>query len=493
MGKSYVAIDLGASSGRVITGRLDDGRLITTEVNRFDNTPYYCDDDGRRTLCWPVASLLDGIGAGLQEAVDTGDVVSVGVDTWGADYALLDRRGSLVRDSVHYRDDRTTGKPRQFFDAMSPTEHYELTGTQVQPFNTVFQLLAEPQLCHANRLLMMPDLLAYWLTGESVTDMTIASTTGLLDIASHEWSARVLGVAQQLTGQNISRLLAPLVEPGTTVGECNNAKWPAVKVVAVGSHDTASAVAAVPMDNPDHTIYISCGTWSLVGTELSDPVLTEASRRANMTNELGVFGTVRYLKNVAGLWLLSESMRTWAAQGRCHDLHGLIDAAANAPACRTVINVDEDAFVAPSDMPSRIADAARATGQPVPDDEVMVTRCILDSLALAYRRTLRTIADLTGRDISIVHVVGGGSRNPLLCQLTADATGLPVVAGPAECTAMGNLLLQACANGATDRSLPGIRRVVSNSVELTRWMPTGDSKIWDQAEDRLRGILAATK
>jgi rhamnulokinase len=244
------------------------------------------------------------------------------------------------------------------------------------------------------------------------------------------------------------------------------------------------------MSDPRHAAYISSGTWSLVGVELPTPVRTEESRAANVTNELGVDGTVRYLKNVAGLWLLTEAQRTWQAQGHTSSLLELLSAAAQVPACRTVIDVDDPLFAAPGDMPTRIAAMARATGQPVPEDEASVTRCILDSLALAYRRAVRTIAELSGHDVQVVHVVGGGSRNRLLCQLTADATGLPVLAGPAEGTAMGNLLVQAWALGDLEGGLPAIREVVAASTELVRWEPTGDTRAWDQAENRLRDLTA---
>jgi rhamnulokinase len=286
---------------------------------------------------------------------------------------------------------------------------------------------------------------------------------------------------------DLSVLLAHLVEPGTVIGPLlPDLGWGDGHVVAVGSHDTASAVAAVPMTDPEHAAYISSGTWSLVGVELPSPVRTEAARAANLTNELGVDGTVRFLKNVAGLWLLTESQRTWHAQGRTSSLPALLAAAADVPVCRTVVDVDDPVFAAPGDMPARIRDAARASGQPVPEDQASVVRCILDSLALAYRRAVRTVADLAGRDVRVVHVVGGGSRNGLLCQLTADATGLPVLAGPAEGTAMGNLLVQAWALGDLTGGLPAIREVVAASTEIVRWNPTGNTTAWDQAEHRPR-------
>ncbi|HWS58695.1 MAG TPA: FGGY-family carbohydrate kinase, partial [Actinotalea sp.] len=358
--------------------------------------------------------------------------------------------------------------------------------------NTVFQLGAaagSAQLAAARRLLLMPDLLGYWLSGVEVTELTNASTTALLDAATRSWSASVLAALTAATGADVAGLLAPVVEPGAVLGPvrpdlATELGLAGAQVVAVGSHDTASAVAAVPMD-PSRAAYISSGTWSLVGVELDAPVLTEAGRLANFTNELGVDGTVRYLRNVAGLWLLSESLRAWAAQGRPHDLVELLRAAAAVPALACVVDVDDPSFTPPGDMPSRIAAAARRTGQRPPPDEASTVRCILDSLALGYRRAIRQAAELSGRSVEVVHVVGGGSRNELLCRLTADATGLPVVAGPVEGTAMGNLLVQAWATGDLPGGLPAIREVVAASSELTRWEPTGSGAAWDAAERTL--------
>ncbi|WP_028048701.1 rhamnulokinase family protein [Cellulomonas sp. URHD0024] len=487
---TYAAVDLGATSGRVLTGRLSGGRLLTDEVARFDNTPVRVPAGGRQVLQWDVLSLWSGIRAGLQAAHRRGGFDSVGVDTWAVDYGLLDADGALLGNPVHYRDERTLGASDRFFATMPAAEHYGLTGAQVQPFNTVFQLLSAAgtvQLRAAEQALLVPDLVTAWLGGGRVAEVTNASTTGLLDVGARAWSAQVLGHLEKAVGASVSLLLPPLVEPGAVLGHLRaDLGWGDGLVVAVGSHDTASAVAAVPMADPQHAAYISSGTWSLVGVELTAPVRTEASRLANVTNELGVDGTVRYLKNVAGLWLLTESQRTWRAQGHTSSLVELLAAAADVPVCRTVIDVDDPVFAAPGDMPARIRDAARASGQPVPEDEASITRCILDSLALAYRRALRTVAELSGRDVRVLHVVGGGSRNGLLCQLTADATGLPVLAGPAEGTAMGNLLVQAWALGDLAGGLPAIREVVAASTELVRWEPTGTSTAWEQAEHRLR-------
>jgi rhamnulokinase len=491
---SLVAVDLGASSGRVIAGRLRGGRLLTDELGRFPNRPVAVPSAGGARLHWDVLSLWAGVTDGLRSAGDRpGGVASIGIDTWAVDYGLLDGDGALLGNPAHYRDPRTRGCPARFAEHLPPEDHYAVTGTQVQPFNTVYQLAAgaaEPQQRAAARLLLVPDLLGHWLTGEHVAEQTNASTTGLLDARTGDWSPVVLAALRDLTGQDVARLLGPVVAPGTVVGEVlpvagADAGVTGSPVVSVGSHDTASAVAAVPMSGA--AAYISSGTWSLVGVELERPVLTQESRAANFTNERGVGGTVRYLRNVAGLWLLQESLRTWAARGGPGpgDLAALLAGAAEQPALRTVVDVDDAAFVAPGDMPARIAEAARRTGQPVPDAPAAVVRCVLDSLALAYRRAVRSAVALSGHQVEVVHVVGGGARNDLLCRLTADATGLPVVAGPVEATAIGNLLTQALALGELTGGLPALREVVRASAELVTHHPRGPEALWARAHERL--------
>lgn len=503
----YVAVDLGASSGRVVAGRVVDGVVRAEEVARFANRPVTVPTvPGSRggepgVLHWDVLDLWREVLDGIAAAGRTGTVRSVGVDTWAVDYGLLGADGALLGSPVHYRDARTDGLADEFFAQMDPAAHYRVTGAQVQPFNTVFQLLAEARgsrFAAGQRLLLMPDLIGAWLGGSPVAEVTNASTTGLLDVRTRTWSPEVLGVLEQMVGRDVGALLGPVVEPGTVVGEVTTgAPGPGsgvglagvggARVVTVGSHDTASAVVAVPMADPATAAYISSGTWSLVGLELDTPVLAESSRRANHTNELGVDGTVRYLKNVAGMWLLSESQRTWRGRGESADLAGLLSAAARAEPLRTVVDVTDESLVPPGDMPARIAALARASGEPVPGDPGETVRCILDSLALAYRRTLRELADAAGREVRTLHVVGGGSRNELLCRLTADATGLPVLAGPAEGAALGNLLVQARADGALHGDLGALRRVARMSSEVIRWEPSGSRTDWDAAESRLPG------
>ncbi|MCG7287496.1 rhamnulokinase [Cellulomonas sp. ACRRI] len=496
---SLVAVDLGASSGRVLAGRLEAGRLTTHEAGRFPNRPVRA--GGR--LHWDVLALWAGVQDGLRAAARAhGPVASVGIDTWAVDYGLLDAHGDLLGNPVHYRDGRTAGAADAFARLLDPAAHYAATGSQVQPFNTVYQLLAAGSAAGsatspraADRLLLVPDLLGRWLSGTEATEVTNASTTGMLDPATRRWSPAVLDALAASPAGDVRRLLAPLVEPGTVLGPVLAGAdgldgrdgldgLDGAVHVAVGSHDTASAVAAVPIGDAP-AAWISSGTWSLVGVELPAPVLTPAGRAANFTNELGVAGTVRYLRNVAGLWLLQESLRCWADAGAPQDLTTLLAAAADVPALRTVVDVDDPAFAPPGDMPARIAAAARRTGQPVPERPAEVARCVLDSLALAYRRAVRQAASLSGRDVRVVHVVGGGARNALLCRLTAEATGLPVVAGPVEATAIGNLLTQALALGELSGGLTAVREVVRASSELVTHRPGGSEQPWARAEERL--------
>jgi rhamnulokinase len=477
---TVAAVDLGASGGRVMTGRVGPGALRLGEAHRFGNEPVRL----LGTLHWDILRLYADLLAGLRTAAAAG-LASAGIDSWGVDYGLLGPDGTLLGNPVHYRDGRTDGVADEVAARIGAAELYAVTGIQQQPFNTINQLTAAAragQLDGAQTMLLIPDLLAYWLTGEIGAELTNASTTQLLDAGTQSWADGLIRTAG-LPG----RLFPPLRRPGSIIGVLRRELGlPAVPVIAVGSHDTASAVVAVPAERPDFG-YISSGTWSLVGMELDAPVLTEASRTANFTNEAGVDGTVRYLRNVMGLWLLQESVRGWAAAGQPVDLPGLLAAAARQPPLVTVVDPDDPVFLPPGDMPGRIAAAARRTGQPVPDGPAALARCILDSLALAYRRALRQVQELSGRQISVVHVVGGGSRNDLLLQLTADACGLPVRAGPAEATALGNILVQARALGAAPGDLAGLRGLVRAAERLRCFEPSGDPAAWAAAERRIHG------
>ncbi|MGW0947101.1 rhamnulokinase [Streptomyces sp. NPDC002623] len=474
--KSYAAVDLGASSGRVMVGRVGPDSLELTEAHRFVNRPVRVPEG----LRWDVLALYAGVLDGLRAA---GPVDSVGIDSWAVDYGLLDADGALLGNPVHYRDARTEGVAEKVWGTVPAAELYAATGLQYAPFNTLYQLAAaasSAQLAQARRLLLIPDLLAYWLTGEQGTELTNASTTQLIDPRTRDWS---YDVAARL-GIDLD-LFAPLRRPGDPAGlllpevlEQTGLSGP-VPVTTVGSHDTASAVAAVPATG-ERFAYICTGTWSLAGLELASPVLTEDSRAANFTNELGLDGTVRYLRNIMGLWLLQECVRAWGDP----ELGGLLREAAAVPALRSVVDAGDAAFLAPGRMPERIAEACRASGQPVPGTPGEVTRCILDSLALAHRRAVEDAQRLADRPVDVVHIVGGGTRNALLCQLTADACGLPVVAGPTEAAALGNVLVQARTHGLVgDRA--DIRRLLARTQPLTRYEPQGDTGRWRAAEDRL--------
>jgi rhamnulokinase len=475
--KSYAAVDLGASSGRVMVGRVGPDSLELTEAHRFPNRPVRTPEG----LRWDILSLYAGVLEGLKAA---GRVDSVGIDSWAVDYGLLDGDGALLGNPVHYRDARTEGIAEKVWATVPAEELYAATGLQYAPFNTLYQLTAarsSAQLAHAERLLLIPDLLTYWLTGEQGTELTNASTTQLIDPRTREWS---YDVAARL-GIDLD-LFAPLRQPGDPAGvlrpevlEETGLRGP-VPVTAVGSHDTASAVAAVPAADAERFAYICTGTWSLAGLELDAPVLTEESRAANFTNELGLDGTVRYLRNIMGLWLLQECVRAWGEP----ELGALLLDAAKVPALRSVVDAGDAAFLAPGRMPERIAEACRASGQPVPETPGEITRCILDSLALAHRRAIADAQRLADHPVDVVYVVGGGTRNALLCQLTADACGLPVVAGPTEAAALGNVLVQARADGLVG-DLAGMRRLLTRTQPLTRYEPQGDPAQWREAEARL--------
>ena len=480
---TFAAIDLGATSGRVVLGRVGEDHLDLTEAHRFANRPVRLPSG----LHWDILALHQGVVDGLRAAARSGPPISVGVDTWAVDYALLDSTGALLGNPHHYRDERTRDAARRIHRHVGPAELYRTTGLQHLDFNTIHQLAAAqdtPQLRAAHRLLLIPDLIAYWLTGQIGAEETNASTTGLYDARTRQWSHPLLKAAGVPAD-----LMPPLRRPGDTIGTLlpyvaeHTGLSRDTPVTAVASHDTASAVVAVPASDPAFA-YISCGTWSLAGLELDAPVLTEASRAANFTNELGIDDTVRYLRNIMGLWLLSETQRTWQAQGRPWELEPLLAGAATAEPFAAVIDPDAPEFLAPGDMPARIAEYCGRTGQRPPADPASLVRTILEALALAHARTLRAAADLTGRDIAVVHLVGGGSRNELLCQLTADALGLPVVAGPAEATALGNILVQARTAGSL-RDLTQMRKLVADTQHLRHYLPRGTRTPWHAAAARI--------
>jgi rhamnulokinase len=459
---AFAAVDLGASSGRVMLGRVGPDHLELTEVHRFRN-------GGVRLpggLYWDVLGLYTDVLTGLRAAARQDRLAGLAVDSWAVDYGLLDGQGVLVGNPRHYRDPRTDAVIDDVHRKIDPTRLYATTGLQFLPFNTLYQFAAEPAL-DDRRALLIPDLLGYWLTGRQVAEETNASTTGLLDARTGDWSTQLveaLGVPPGLLPEVIAagKALAPLTaDVGAEIG----VDYP-LPVTTVGSHDTASAVVGVPADNPRFG-YISCGTWGLVGVELDAPVLTEDSRKANFTNERGVDATIRYLRNVMGLWLLSESMRTWNLRGRGVELGDVLLAAAALPAGGPRVDPNDPVFLPPGDMPERIS---AATGLRDPEPEVVV-RCILDSLAVAFADAIADAERLSGRPVEVVHLVGGGSQNALLCQLTADAAGRPVVAGPVEATALGNVLVQARTHGVLSGDLAALRARVRAASRLHHYAP----------------------
>ncbi len=479
------AVDLGASSGRVMAGAVGPGRLEIEEVHRFPNGAVRVGHGAGTTLHWDILGIHRETLAGIQAAHRAGDLSGIGIDSWAVDYGLLDRAGRLLGNPVHYRDSRTDGAIEKVEESIPARELYDVTGLQQLPFNTLYQLLSEgDRLADAATLLLIPDLLGYWLTGGIGAERTNASTTQLYDVRQRMW-ARELAERAGIP----LRLLQSLRDPGDLVGTllpdlAAELELPELPVIAVGSHDTASAVVAVPAEPGANFAYISSGTWSLVGLELDEPELGDAALAANFTNEGGVDGRIRFLRNVMGLWVLTETLRTWDARGCRADLPGLLAEAAEKPALAAVVDIDAPAFLAPGDMPERIARACRETGQRPPEGKAAIVRCIVDSLALAHRRAVRQAATLAGRTVDVVHIVGGGARNRLLCQQTADACGVPTVAGPVEAAALGNVLVQARALGAGLPDLTAMRALVRSTQSLREYRPSGHDD-WAEAEARL--------
>jgi rhamnulokinase len=441
----FAAVDIGASGGRVMAGVVEGDDVRLEAVHRFPNG--VVEADGH--LRWDLTRLYEHVLTGLAQVPGA---VSIGLDTWGVDYGLVDADGELLAEPIAYRDERTAAVIDGVHAVVPPEELYAANGLQFLPFTTIYQLAAEEQLERAEHALLLPDLLAFWLTGEQGSEVTNASTTGLLDVQTKQWSSELLDRL------HIPTDLFPAVEaPGTVRGRTTEG----TAVTTVGSHDTASAVVGVPATT-DRFAYVASGTWSLVGLELEHPVVTDEARDANFTNETGVDGRTRFLRNVGGLWLLQECLREW----RRDDLTALLAEAGRLPAGGPTIDVDDPAWIPPADMPGRIA---AAVGRPL--DPVLTTRCIVDSLAAAYARTVHQAAALAGTTVEVVHIVGGGSQNDLLCRLTAKAAGLPVLAGPVEATALGNVVVQARAHGVLPPSLEGVRQRLAASTRSRRFEP----------------------
>jgi rhamnulokinase len=476
------AVDLGAQSGRVAVGRFDGAQLEVSEAHRFANQPL--DVDG--TLRWDIGGLYREALDGLRAAARDTTIDSVAVDAWAVDFGLLDARGELIENPVHYRDARRASAMQDVLVRVPARELYERTGIQLLPINTVFELAGmaaehDPTLDAAEALLLIPDLFHYWLCGSRTTELTNATTTQCFDAVTCSWAADLLDRLEIPTG-----IFPAVVAPGTLLGPLTTEAQTATglgsaSVIAVGTHDTGSAVAAVPF-NRKGSIFLSVGTWSLVGVELHEPLINDATFAANLTNEGGVAGTFRLLRNVTGLWLLDECRRTWAGQGQEHTFDELVGLARTAPGLRSLIDPNAELFLEPGDMPSRIRTFCRQTHQPEPAGVGETARCILESLALKHAETVDVLRDVTGLDPAELHVVGGGARNELLCAWTAAATGLPLLAGPEEATILGNLLVQAMALGELG-SLDEARDVVRASFAPTTYEPELLAE-WQEARER---------
>lgn len=479
---AFLAVDLGAESGRVLLGTFDGQHVALKELHRFSNEPV----EITGSLYWNILGIFVEIKAGLAKAAGLETPESIGIDSWAVDFGLLDQEGVLISNPYSHRDPRTEGMIEQAFERMEKEEIYRTTGIQFIRINTLCQLMAledSPLLKAADSLLLIPDLINYWLTGEKACEFTNATTTQLYDVEAEKWAWELVE-KMSLPVQILPEIVSPATRIGTLLsavaGEVGLDEGLAITTVA--SHDTASAVVAVPAKG-ENFAYISSGTWSLVGVETPNPILTREAMDSNFTNEGGFGGTTRFLKNVMGLWLLQECRRTWERQGEDYSYEELERLARKAPAFGSVLDPDHPSFLVPGDLPSRIKSFCEATEQRVPEKPGEIARCVLESLALKYSIVLEKASDITGQHIEVVHVVGGGSRNTLLCQLTADAIGLPVIAGPVEATALGNVMVQAFAGGHVE-SLEEIRAVVRRSVEVSRYAPENGRGRWDDFESR---------
>ncbi len=480
----FLAFDLGAESGRAVLARLESSVLSVTEIHRFPNQPLKTDT----SLRWDLPRLWSEMRSAL-DSVPKANLDSIGVDTWGVDYGLLDVRGELVENPHHYRDPRTDGIMDAVFERVPRVEIYGITGIQFLPFNTLYQLYAACRATpaaieRAQTLLTIPDLLNYWLTGNIACEYTNATTMQMVDARTRCWAAGLLGRLEVP-----SRLLPPIIKPGSlagTVKEEASRALAGTPVIAPACHDTGSAVAAIGISSK--SAFLSSGTWSLLGAELTEPVITPLARDLNFTNEGGVCGTIRLLKNIAGLWLLQACRKRWIEAGLEFAYADLFEAAASdeRSAFRSLFDPDDPAFLHPGSMPEAIASYCARTGQPAPASPPAFTRAILESLAFKYRLVLESLERLTGIRFEEIRIIGGGSKNRLLNQFTADATGRTVVAGPAEATALGNIAMQMLSTGAV-ASLAEARGVIDRSFPVERFEPQCTDR-WDAHYQRFQDV-----
>lgn len=476
-----LAFDFGASSGRAILGVLEGDILKVEEIHRFSNDPV----EIRGSLYWDTLRLFHEIKQGILKCANSGhrDIESIAVDTWGVDFGLLDQNGDLVGNPYHYRDARTDGMVEEVFRIVSEEELYALTGIELMKINTLFQLYSmkhsdSPAFRQAKTLLFTPDLFNYFLTGEKAVEYSIASTSQMLDARRRDWAWELIDKL------GFPREIFPRIVPcGTTIGKLSEdisreLGVGRIPVIAAAGHDTQAAIASVPAQEADYA-YISCGTWSLMGVEADQPVINERSHAHSFTNEGGVDSKISLLKNIMGLWLVQESKRQWDREGSKLSFAELEQMAGEAKPFLSFIDPSHPTFIAPGDMPARIREYCRNTGQPVPEGKGEIIRCILQSLALKYRATVENLEDILGKSLPVIHVVGGGIKDKTLCQFTASATGRKVIAGPVEATSVGNLMIQAMALGKV-AGLAEARRIVMNSFPTAVFEPQ-DTTQWDAA------------
>lgn len=476
--KKVLSFDFGASSGRAMLAEFDGEKITMREIHRFSNDPVIV----RGRMYWDVLRLFFEIKNGITKAVNDGGFDAIGIDTWGVDFGLLDKNGNLLSNPVHYRDTRTESIPDEVFKIIPKDEIYRLTGTQFSRINTLYQLmylkLHEPELLErADKFLLMPDLFAYMLTGELKEEMSIASTTNLLDPYTKDWNFELvekLGLPKSI--------FAPVIQPGNVYGMlsdeiCEELGCKKVPVIAVASHDTASAVAATP-NMSDDFVYISCGTWSLFGIESENPIISDKALNANFTNEGGFNGTIRFLKNIMGLWLIQESRRQWRREGEEVGFDTLEKEALEAEPFKCFVDVDDPMFETAGNLPKRVQKFCEKTGQYVPQTRGEIMRCIYQSLAMKYKYTFNTLNELGDKMYNRINILGGGIKDKLLCRLTADACNAEVLAGPAEATVTGNIAVAYSALGEIG-GLKDIRKAVSASTELKRYTPENSDE-WEQ-------------
>ena len=478
--KSFLAFDLGATSGRSILGTLDNGRLQMKELTRFPNQMLQIGDH----FHWNIYSLFEHFKSALTEVKKEGvEISSIGIDTWGVDFALIAKDGTILGAPYAYRDPHTDGMPEKYFEIVSREKVYGLTGIQVMNFNSLYQLFALKQadsslLEAATEMLFMPDALAYLLTGNKVVEYTIASTSQLLNPRTKQFETQLLeaaGVSPSILGE--------IVMPGHRIGTLTDAladesELGKVPVIAVAGHDTASAVAAVPAEN-ENFAYLSSGTWSLMGIEVKDAIINDETYALNFTNEGGIEGTTRFLKNITGMWLLEQCLKEWKKEGITYAYEKLVHMAESAPAFQSLIDSDHPSFANPGSMTKAIVDYCITSGQTAPSTHAEFVRCIFESLSLRYKYVLGKFINLAPFPIEKLHVIGGGSKNPLLNQWTANAIGMPVLAGPSEATAIGNIMIQAKAAGCVD-SLTEMRQIIRDSIQIEEFLPENRSE-WEKA------------